>query len=87
MVSRLLTVLENLDRPFARMIHEHFCCNRRSAATTNLRPAGSPLGPSSYCPEYASGPQGSARRSRAPSLTLPHAMGEGEGGGPTNRQE
>jgi len=28
-----------------RIIHEHFCCNRRSAATTSLRPAGSPLGP------------------------------------------
>jgi len=32
-----------------RMIHEHFCCNRRSAATTRLRPTGSPLGPSTYC--------------------------------------
>ena len=30
-------------------IHERFCCNRRSAATTSLRPAGSPLGPSPYC--------------------------------------
>ena len=28
-----------------RIIHEHFCCNRRSAATTSFRPAGSPLGP------------------------------------------
>jgi hypothetical protein len=33
----------------ARIIHERFCCNRRSAATTSLRPAGSPLGPSPYC--------------------------------------
>ena len=33
----------------ARIIHERFCCNRRSAATTNLRPAGSPLEPSPYC--------------------------------------
>jgi hypothetical protein len=33
----------------ARIIHEYFCCNRRSAATTGLRPAGSPLGPSPYC--------------------------------------
>jgi len=33
----------------ARIIHEHFCCNRRSAATTSLRPAGSPLEPSTYC--------------------------------------
>jgi hypothetical protein len=29
----------------ARIIHERFCCNRRSAATTSLRPVGSPLGP------------------------------------------
>ena len=36
-------------RHLARIIHEHFCCNRRSAATTSLRPAGSPLGPSTYC--------------------------------------
>ena len=33
----------------ARMIHERFCCNRRSPAATSLRPAGSPLGPSTYC--------------------------------------
>ena len=33
----------------ARIVHEHFCCNRRSAATTSLRPVGSPLGPSTYC--------------------------------------
>jgi hypothetical protein len=33
----------------ARIIHERFCCNRRSAATASLRPAGSPLGPSPYC--------------------------------------
>ena len=33
----------------ARIIHERFCCNRRSAATTSLRPAGSPLEPSPYC--------------------------------------
>jgi len=33
----------------ARIIHERFCCNRRSAATTSLRPAGSPLRPSPYC--------------------------------------
>src|SRR5207244_1115547 len=32
-----------------RITHEHFCCNRRSAATTSLRPAGSPLGSSTYC--------------------------------------
>jgi len=37
------------DVDSARMIHERFCCNRRSAATTSLRPAGSPLRPSTYC--------------------------------------
>ena len=37
-------------RGLARMIHDRFCCNRRSAATTSLRPAGSLLGPSPYCP-------------------------------------
>ena len=36
-------------RGLARMIHDRFCCNRRSAATTSLRPAGSLLGPSPYC--------------------------------------
>ena len=39
----------SVDRELARIIHERFCCNRRSAATTSLRPAGSPLGPSTYC--------------------------------------
>ncbi|MEK7352646.1 MAG: hypothetical protein AAB177_17365, partial [Nitrospirota bacterium] len=33
----------------ARIIHEHFCCNRGFAAATSLRRAGSPLGPSTYC--------------------------------------
>ena len=28
-------------RVLARIIHERFCCNRRSAAATSLRPAGS----------------------------------------------
>jgi hypothetical protein len=37
------------------MTHEHFCYNRRSAATTGLRPAGSPLGPSPYCMSTARG--------------------------------
>jgi hypothetical protein len=32
-----------------RIIHEHFCCNRRFAAATSLRSAGSPLEPSTYC--------------------------------------
>ncbi len=30
----------------ARIIHEPFCCNRRSAVPTALRSSGSPLGPS-----------------------------------------
>jgi cellulose synthase (UDP-forming) len=33
----------------ARIIHEHFCCNRGFAATTSLRRAGSPFAPSAYC--------------------------------------
>jgi len=33
----------------AHIIHERFCCNRRSAATTSLRPAGSSFEPSPYC--------------------------------------
>jgi TonB family protein len=37
-------------RGLARMIHDRFCCTRRSAATTSLRPAGSLIGPSPYCP-------------------------------------
>jgi len=31
------------------IIHERFCCNRRFTAATGLRPAGSPLGSSTYC--------------------------------------
>ena len=37
-----------LKRCWARIIHERFCCNHRSAATTSLRPAGSPLESSPY---------------------------------------
>ena len=33
----------------AHIIHDRFCCNRRPAATTSLRPADSSLGPSTYC--------------------------------------
>jgi len=33
----------------ARIIHEHFCCNRGFAAATSLRRAGSPKAPSTYC--------------------------------------
>jgi len=32
-----------------RIIHEHFSCNRRSAATTNLWSAGSSFEPSTHC--------------------------------------
>ena len=39
----------NIRFYLARIIHERFCCNRRSAATTSLRPAGSPLGTTTYC--------------------------------------
>jgi hypothetical protein len=45
----------------ARIIHERFCCTRRSASTTSLRPAGSPLRTLYVLHEYASGPHGSAR--------------------------
>jgi hypothetical protein len=44
----------DLQQFLTRIIHEHFCCNRRSAAPTSLRSAGSPLGPSTY---YTSTPQ------------------------------
>ena len=37
------------DRLLARIIHEHFCCKRRSTVTIGLWPAGSPLGPATYC--------------------------------------
>ncbi len=33
----------------ARIIHERFCCNRRSAAAACLRPAGSPRPLTVYC--------------------------------------
>ena len=42
---RLLSARQGLTR----IIHEHFCCNRRFTVTTGLRPAGSPLGPSTSC--------------------------------------
>ena len=47
----------------ARMIHEHFCCNRQSAVPTHLRSTGSPLQTFDVLHEDASGPPGSARRS------------------------
>ena len=48
----------------ARIIHEHFCCNRRSAAATSLRSAGSPPRTIDVLHEYASGPPGSALATR-----------------------
>ena len=53
-LSRTVVLLLRASEPcwglaLARITHEHFCCNRRSAATTSLRSAGSPLGPSTYC--------------------------------------
>ena len=44
---RLMKALHH--RGLARMIHDRFCCNRRSAATASLRPTGLLLGPSPYC--------------------------------------
>ena len=38
-----------IDNYLARIIHEHFCCNRGFAATPSLRRAGSPFAPSTYC--------------------------------------
>jgi len=38
-----------IETSIARIIHEHFYCNRRSAVPTSLRPTGSPFGPSTYC--------------------------------------
>ena len=38
---RLLSARQGLTR----IIHEHFCCNRRFTATTGLRPADSPPDP------------------------------------------
>ena len=35
------------------MIHERVCCNRRSAATTSLRPTDSPSGPCRVLPLLA----------------------------------
>jgi hypothetical protein len=40
-----LSIFQILRLPFSK---QRFCSNRRSAATTRLRPAGSPLGASLY---------------------------------------
>ena len=45
----VIDVREQFWVDLTRIIHEHFCCNRRFTATMGLRPAGSPLGPSTYC--------------------------------------
>ncbi|ALA59697.1 hypothetical protein NITMOv2_3304 [Nitrospira moscoviensis] len=47
--GNLVEVHHKYPIDLARIIHERFCCNRRSAAATSLRPAGSPLRPSTYC--------------------------------------
>jgi hypothetical protein len=36
-----LSGIEKGTTDLTRFIHERFCCNRRSAAATGLRPAGS----------------------------------------------
>ena len=41
--------VEAIRKDLIHIIHEHFYCNRRSAAATSLRPTGSPLGLSTYC--------------------------------------
>jgi len=49
------TLKKTAFSPLTRIIHEHFCCNRRFAAATSLRRAGSQFAPSTYC---TSTPQG-----------------------------
>ena len=68
------------DRLLARIIHEHFCCNRGFATATGLRRAGSPLAPSTYC---SSTPRGlAAPHARlAPPPFPPPCYGGGKGGG------
>ena len=68
------------------IIHERFCCNHRSAATTRIRQAGSPLGLSTYCTS-------THRVFTAPRIGLapppspfPILLGR-EGWGTTNRHE
>jgi len=48
----------------ARIIHERFCCNRGSAATTSLSAGGLATQSLDVLFKYASIPRGSARRSR-----------------------
>jgi hypothetical protein len=58
------------------MIHEHFCYNRRSAVSTSLRPAGSPVESSTYCTS-------TPRVLRAPRAALTTRLGDFA----TNRHE
>ncbi len=51
------------------MIHEHFCCNRRSAVSTNLRPADSPVESSTSCTS-------TPRILRAPRAALTTRLGD-----------
>jgi hypothetical protein len=49
------TLLRTTGTPsLTRIIHERFCCNHRSAATTSLRPAGSSLEPLPYVRDWRS---------------------------------
>jgi len=70
----------------ARMIHERFCCNRRSAAATSLRPAGSPLGPSTYCTSTHRGLKAPPADLAPPPSPSPIVWGR-DGWGTTNRHE
>ena len=70
----------------ARIIHERFCRNRRSAATTSLWPAGSPLEPSPYCTSTHQVLRAPRVDLAPPPLSFPILLGR-EGWGTTNRHE
>src|SRR5713101_1691870 len=70
----------------ARIIPERFCCNRQSAATTCLRPAGSPLGPSPYCTSTHRGLR-APRAGLAPPPSPSPMLWEREWRGTTNHHE
>ena len=57
-------MVPKLEGHLTPIIHESFCCNRRSAATTSLSAGGLAPLTLTVLHEYASGPHGSARRSR-----------------------
>jgi hypothetical protein len=70
----------------ARIIHEHFCCNRRFAAATSLRRAGSPLAPSTYCTNMPRGLTAPRARLAPPPSPSPILWGR-NGWGTTNCHE